>query len=261
MPRATSLIHSGNISSMKIGIFTDHFYPELGGIQDSLEELSRELGRRGHIVHLWAPRASVNDFHIIGREHSEIQLGKTVTIHRIPSMHVMSPTRQSRIAIPYILPARDAFEACEVIHTNSFFGVGLTVLSAARRDNKPLIGTNHWAFAEFGDYFPPPLGALFNKAALAYVNWYYGRCDYMTAPGISTVNEQTNSGFTTPHEAISNPIDTDTYRPATHDERERLREKFGFTGPIITCVGRLAIEKKNDVVVRAFGIVDRKSVV
>ena len=59
---------SGSIIAMRIGIFTDHFYPELGGIQDSLEELSRELGHRGHIVHLWAPRASNNDFHILGRE-------------------------------------------------------------------------------------------------------------------------------------------------------------------------------------------------
>ena len=41
---------------MRIAMFTDYFFPELGGIQDSIATISRSLARRGHQVDIYAPR-------------------------------------------------------------------------------------------------------------------------------------------------------------------------------------------------------------
>ena len=47
-------------------MFTDHFFPELGGIQDSIATISRALGLRGHQVDIYAPRYGSRDFRRIG---------------------------------------------------------------------------------------------------------------------------------------------------------------------------------------------------
>ena len=41
---------------MKIGLFTDTFYPEINGVATSCLNLQRELTRRGHEVHVYAPK-------------------------------------------------------------------------------------------------------------------------------------------------------------------------------------------------------------
>ena len=41
---------------MKIGLFTDTFYPEINGVATSCLNLERELTRRGHEVHIFAPK-------------------------------------------------------------------------------------------------------------------------------------------------------------------------------------------------------------
>ena len=41
---------------MKIGLFTDTFYPEINGVATSCLNLQRELTRRGHDVHVYAPK-------------------------------------------------------------------------------------------------------------------------------------------------------------------------------------------------------------
>lgn len=238
---------------MKIGIFTDHFYPELGGIQDSIEECSRELARRGHTIHIWAPAASSADFAMLGRAQSELDLGPNVVIHRRPSvLFPLSTTRQSRIALPLIFADRDILASCDIIHTHSSFSIGLSALGIARSLKKPIVGTNHWAIAEFGGYFPPPFNQLFARTSLSYLNWYFSHCAFMSAPSASTLTEQLATGFAVPTDVVSNPIDIVTYHPPTAEERNSARARFGFTGPIITCVGRLAVEKKNDITIRAF---------
>ena len=41
---------------MKIGLFTDTFYPEINGVATSCLTLEQELTRRGHEVHVFAPK-------------------------------------------------------------------------------------------------------------------------------------------------------------------------------------------------------------
>lgn len=41
---------------MKIGLFTDTFYPEINGVATSCLNLQRERRRRGHDVHVYAPK-------------------------------------------------------------------------------------------------------------------------------------------------------------------------------------------------------------
>ena len=233
---------------MKIAMFTDHFFPELGGIQDSVATISRALGRRGHQVDIYAPRYGKRDYRRIAASVGERDLGPNVHVRRRASVPFPSSTRQSRAALVSPLGwAALAYRAKpDVIHAHSFFGIGLEALLDAACLRVPVIGTNHWTVAGFGPHLP------FSVAnAAAYVRWFYNRCDWVTAPSQSVFAELGTARLRRPPVVVSNPIDTELFRPARAGEREVLRSRFGLVGPTITYAGRLAPEKNIDVLLRA----------
>jgi glycosyltransferase involved in cell wall biosynthesis len=229
-------------------MFTDYFFPELGGIQDSIATISRSLGRRGHQVDIYAPRYGVSDYRRIGAPVRERDLGANVRVRRRPSLPFPSSTRQSRAALPSpIAPALLAFAAKpDVIHTHSFFGIGLEALLNGAILGIPVIGTNHTTIAGFGAHIPISV-----ERASAYVTWFHNRCDYVTAPSQSVFAELGMARLRRPHLVISNPIDIDLFTPVRVEERAALRQHFGLTGPAITYAGRLGPEKNIEVLLHA----------
>jgi 1,2-diacylglycerol 3-alpha-glucosyltransferase len=233
---------------MRIAMFTDYFFPELGGIQDSIATISRALGSRGHQVDIYAPRYAEPDYRRIGVPMRERDLGANVRVRRRPSLPFPSSTRQSRAALPSpVAPALLASRGRpDVIHTHSFFGIGLEALLNGAVLGIPVIGTNHTTIAGFGPHIPISV----NRAG-AYVTWFHNRCDYVTAPSQSVFAELGMAKLCRPHQVISNPIDTSLFKPAHPDERSALRARFGLTVPVVTYAGRLGPEKNIEVLLHA----------
>jgi glycosyltransferase involved in cell wall biosynthesis len=242
---------------MRIAMFTDHFFPELGGIQDSVATISRALGRRGHQVDIYAPRYAKRDYRRVGVAVRERDLGPNVRVRRRPSLPFPSSTRQSRAALlSPVAWAALAFRAKpDVIHAHSFFGIGLEALLNAACLRIPVIGTNHWTVAGFGPHMPISV-----DNAAAYVTWFYNRCDYITAPSRSVFTELGATRLRRPHLVVSNPIDTDVFTPVRDDDRDALRARFGLAGPTITYAGRLGPEKNIDVLLRAVAMLRDRGV-
>jgi glycosyltransferase involved in cell wall biosynthesis len=233
---------------VRIAMFTDYFFPELGGIQDSIATISRALGRRGHQVDIYAPRYAEPDYRRVGAPMCERDLGANVRVRRRPSLPFPSSTRQSRAALPSpIAPAVLAFrEKPDVIHTHSFFGIGLEALLNGGVLKIPVIGTNHTTIAGFAPHIP-----VSADRASAYVSWFHNRCDYVTAPSRSVFAESGMTRLCRPHRVISNPIDTALFTPAVGDERCVLRSRFGLSGATVTYAGRLGPEKNIEVLLHA----------
>jgi 1,2-diacylglycerol 3-alpha-glucosyltransferase len=229
-------------------MFTDHFFPELGGIQDSVAITSRALAARGHQVSIHAPRYGARDYRRIGEVVGERDLGANVSVSRRLSLPVPSSTRQSRAAL--LSPMAPVWLARrgrpDVIHVHSFFGIGLEALLIGACLDIPVIGSNHWTIAGFGPHLP-----VRTERAAAYVTWFYNRCDFVTAPSRSVFEELGPSRLRPPKQVISNPIDTDLFQPARADQREALRARFGLCNPTITYAGRLGLEKNIGVLLRA----------
>src|SRR5271168_3550691 len=140
---------------MRIAMFTDNYYPELGGIQDSILASARELGARGNAVAIFAPTASPRDFACANLPVAEQQVGPDVEIHRMFSLPMPGSTGQSRLVVPTARRWRTlAGFRPDVIHSHTFLGAGLEALAASRRLGIPLVGTNHWAVGGFAIYAP-----------------------------------------------------------------------------------------------------------
>ena len=243
---------------MRIAFFTDSFYPELGGIQDSILLTARALGERGHTVVLYAPSASPRDFRLAGLPVKEVDLGERVQVRRLFSVPVPRSTGQSRLLLPNGRRWRGlASWEPDVLHTHTFLGAGWEALTAARHLRVPLVGTNHWAIGEFSMY-APCAARQFARYSVKAATGYYNRCTLVTGPSRSVVDEMLASGLGRPAHVVSNPIDTELFRPGEPDERQALKRHLGFSDSTILYAGRLAVEKNIDVLVRALATVVRE---
>lgn len=250
---------------MRIAIFSDNFYPELSGISDSVIALSKELAKRGHFVDFYVPSYPKEDYDRANLPNREMDLGDHVKVIRFVSFPYQTGTGQGRFVIPDGFRAATVFRFHpDVIHTQLFFGVGLEAIFAARILRKPVIGTNHTALKEFLKYSPFQQ-TWFNNGLLKYVNWYYERCELVTAPSQSVFDEMVALGFkNVKSRVISNPIDTKTFRPLATGAPDRavykanLKKKLGFSKHTIFSAGRLSDDKNPDVLIKALAIVKKK---
>jgi glycosyltransferase involved in cell wall biosynthesis len=239
-------------------MFTDYFFPELGGIQDSIATTSRALANRGHQVDVYAPTYAAADFRRVGAPQQERDLGNLVHVHRRLSLPFPSSTRQSRAALPSLMtPVAMALRnRPDVIHLHSFFGIGLEALLTAGCLRIPVVGTNHTTVAGFAGHMPIGL-----DRANAYVTWFYNRCDYVTAPSRSVFEELGLSNLRRPHRVISNPIETELFKPLAGEDVATLRAQFGLSGPTVTYAGRLGPEKNIGTLLRAVALLRDRGVV
>jgi 1,2-diacylglycerol 3-alpha-glucosyltransferase len=240
---------------MRIAIFSDNFYPEIGGIQDSIEALAKALGQRGHAVDFYVPRYGHREFERVNAFPVELGLGPHIRIHRLRSLPFPTSTKQSRAVFPMPVSWLDLPVAPrpDVIHTQSFFGVGLNALLAGRRLGIPIAGTNHTAIRAFGSYLPFGM-----DAAAAYVLWYYNRCDFVTAPSRSVFDELGQGRLRRPLEVVSNPIATEVFRPVSPAVKRKLKTKLRLHGPTIVYAGRLGLEKNIDPILHALALLKQR---
>jgi glycosyltransferase involved in cell wall biosynthesis len=114
----------------------------------------------------------------------------------------------------------------------------------------PLVGTNHTPISEFLQY-SPLRARWFNPLLLKYNAWFYGRCAFVSSPSQSVLDDLALTGFHAAHCVVSNPVDVQTFTPATRAERNRFKRKYGFSDFTVLYAGRLAAEKRVDLLVRA----------
>ncbi|MBI4085885.1 MAG: glycosyltransferase [Candidatus Liptonbacteria bacterium] len=245
---------------MKIAIFSDNFYPELSGISDSFITLAKELSKRGHFVNFYVPRYSAKNYQTAGiADQSENEIGKRVRVVRFSSISYPMPTTQGRLIIPIGLRTLSIKKFNpDVLHTQLFGGAGLEALIAGRILGRPVIGTNHTVVREFLRYSPIQNKSFLNLI-LRYVNWFYGKCDFLTSPSMFLIKDMEALGFSGNSAVVYNPVDTKFFRPLSAKNNNELKRKFGLAYPAVVYAGRFAPEKKMDVLFKAFGIV-RKTI-
>ncbi len=242
--------------NVRIALFSDNFYPELSGISDSIISLAKELCARRHNINFYVPRYSIANYRKVGLPVEEIELGEKIKVTRLFSLPYDTGTGQGRVVIPTGLRwlCVKKFKP-DIIHTQLFFTVGLEALIASKLLQVPIVGTNHTAITEFARYAPIHTRAIENML-IRYVNWYYGKCDFVTAPSKSVGDEMIQFGFSGKTKVISNPIDTKTFSPSP--QKTELKNKLGFSKSTVIHAGRLAEERKIDVILKAVASAQRE---
>ena len=125
---------------MKIGLFTDTFYPEINGVATSCLNLERELTRRGHEVHVFAPKCK-------GWEENQRE-----RVHYLASAPLLV-LKDRNVALPTPITSWEAEKLdFDVVHTNSEFIMGLFGRHVARSNGCALVHTYHTVWEDYTYY-------------------------------------------------------------------------------------------------------------
>lgn len=238
---------------MRIGIFTNNYFPLTSGVAVSIENFRRELLRLGHQVFVFAPG---HDGQYVDPEH----------VFLFPSLKLSKNYFHYRVALPFT-PAIDRVVKkanLDVIHSQHPFWIGHTAMWYARRLKKPLVFTYHTMYEEYSRYVPV-VPQSFMKWYLKKVSLEYAvKSDLIIAPSES-VQEILQKRITKyfrqeeglPYSSICVPIRVvpsgiDVEKFKTSDGGE-LRNKYGFRQDdiVLVCVCRLAREKNLEFLIRS----------
>ena len=230
---------------MKIGLFSDTFYPEINGVATSVLTLHRELTRRGHEVHVFAPKCR-------GWESYQQD-----TVHYIASAPLLV-LKDRNVAFPGPLTNWEATKLdFDIVHTNSEFVMGHFGRLVARANDSVLVHTYHTIWEEYTYYVTHGVAdEAARKVARKYSEWWCNRFDRIIAPTGKTLGLLYDYGVRTPMDIIPSGMDIARFAPERHDTPERTARR-GECGVqpgerVLLNIGRISREKNLEQVMRVF---------
>jgi phosphatidylinositol alpha-mannosyltransferase len=199
---------------VKIGIVTDYYYPQLGGITEHVQGQATELARRGHDVTVLTPRLAVTPSTVDGhdlpaRNFDVVHVGRAFPFYAngAETLLTISPS------LPFALDRVYRRHRFDIVHVHNPFGA-LPIAAITRSLAPVTVGTFHSVVPE---HYRP---LLVSRPLLRRV---FGRLDSSISVSKAVVESLQpyfpSSRFVT----IPNGIDTNVFTP----EAEPLAELAG----------------------------------
>lgn len=242
---------------MKIMLAADQYYPPtLGGSAISTRRLAHGLAERGHEVVVLAPSASF--------QHHEEQDGQTRVIRcrSLPALHMWrhADKHQIRFALlPERLVGRQVRDfRPDLIHVQCPAYIGAAAAKEGRRLGIPVVVTNHAMpdnlLGDRSSLTYKAVGELFESKFWEQTIRFCDSCDFVTAPSNVACDMLRTHGLTRQAVPVSNGVDLAQFHPAASpEEKLALKHRFALPTdrPLVLYAGRLAAEKRLDVLVDA----------
>ena len=225
------------MTRLRIMLGADTYPPDLNGAARFTEQLAYGLAGRGHAVHVLCPSLTGSP---------EWRSGGGVREHRLTSRRTPAhPT--FRICLPWQVSAAVADHARvlapDVVHVQSHFAVGRTLIDAAVSRGVPVVATNHFmpenllGHAHVPGFLHRPVA----RRAWRDLGNVFRRAQVVTAPSPRAVQLLAEAAGVSGAVPVSCGIDLDRFSPsgAVPDV------------PTVLFVGRLDREKRVDELLRA----------
>lgn len=227
---------------MKIGIFTDSYFPRVDGVAISVDICAEKLQAMGHDVYIIAPR------HPVYKDKKD-------NVYRLTSIKFISDTRtqEARVVIP--LPEKALLDVLkigfDIIHGHSTVsGITFWGLQIARSRNIPYVITYHTLWNQYTHYIlhgkvvKPKMMEVISRLVVNF-------SDCVIAPTKKVKKELLSYGVKRKIEVFPNGIDMETF---LNTEKGFLRKKIkaDHTKKILLSCGRLGKEKSFDFLLEAF---------
>lgn len=196
---------------MRIGFFSDSYFPEVDGVTYTIKTWKEELEERGH------------DVFIIYPDSDSYQPDE----NEVPIDSVSNPFYHGyNIA----LPTFKKFPRLDIVHCHGPGPVGIQGLIHAKRNDIPTVYTHHTPLEEYFEQHlhSAILAKILTKFYVPAESWYLRRFDAVTS-NTQDVNRSVKT------ESISVGVDTEFFKPTD--------SAFNFDHPAVGYSGRISLEK------------------
>lgn len=233
---------------MRIGIFTDAYYPQISGVVTSVVTLRNELQKLGHEVYIIT--VATPDSKSIKQEEGIIRI-KSIPFRR---------WKELRIGLPIYLKLKAEIKRLklDVIHTQTEFTIGMVGRRIAKNLNIPLVHTYHTMYVDYTHYiYNFNFGKEFVKDMVkTMTRTFIKRCSVAIAPTKKTKDALLSYGVKVPIEIIPTGIDIKHFErlDSCHPLLKKLRAKYSIPedAKVLLFLGRVSEEKSIDVLIQAF---------
>lgn len=224
---------------MRVGIFTDAYVPQIGGVSTVSQLIKDELNRRGHeaFVITTTDKAAQEEENVI----------------RYPSLPFVSEKRIGLNISPELNREIQSLDL-DLVHTQTEYTMGKIGKSLAEKQGIPYIHTFHtlyddWMRGQLGENF-------FSESVIAIMNLLLKQhlkgAKTIIAPSQKTVNFLQSYELDVPIKILPSGIKLEAFQKARQDldQQAKLREELGIPPEafVATYVGRISEEKSIDTV-------------
>lgn len=229
------------VGSLRIGLFTDTYAPQVNGVSISLQLISDGLRRRGHQVTIFAPRFP-------GYEDNE------TNVMRLPSLKYLN---NPPIYVAVLGTPRSTWSLTrkhfDVLHAHSPASVGLLAYLTASTKRLPLIYTYHTSITDYTHYVKFIGGSSIIKHAASWFSTTSTNLgDQIVVPSPKFHRLLLEQKVKRPIHIIPNGINLDGFKSAKNPGNFRNRLGMQPDAPILLSVGRIDPEKRLDFLIDAF---------
>ncbi|RLG21213.1 hypothetical protein DRN74_03015 [Candidatus Micrarchaeota archaeon] len=215
---------------MRIGFFSDTYFPETNGVVMSINIFGGELVRRGHEVHVICPKS----------DRTEERGMKIHSRNGIPFL----PYPGYIIAFPWG-PVPDL----DIVHAHGPFTMGIHAVHTAHKQKIPLVATFHTMLPDYVHYIAPYGKRIMSRVAEAYCYWHYSYYDKVIVPS-HVIKRKVSAWIKNEIEVIPTGTDTKLFRPI-RKSIARKKMKLEAYDKIYLYLGRIGMEKNIDVLLKA----------
>lgn len=233
---------------MRIGLFTDTYYPQVNGVATSVHQLAEELIKHGHEVYV----VTSSNSRRISSEDNIIKL-PGIRIKKLYGYNVSG--FYSYIGARYLKKLK-----LDVIHAHSEYGIGLFARIVAKSYDIPLIYTYHTMWEDYTHYVTKITKGHFENPIKKFVitssKLLADKCTELIVPSLKTKKAMIRYGVTNKINIIPTGLDLSFF--ASHQFKQEdilaLRRKYDFKPSdfVAIYVGRIALEKNIDEIIEAF---------
>lgn len=230
---------------MRIGLFTDCYYPQVNGVVTSVMLLKEALQELGHTV--FVVTVKTPNYDASGEKD----------VIRVPSVP-FAKWKEFRVGIPsffhrsfYQLQALNL----DIIHTHTEFSLGILGRFFAKALRLPLVHTYHTMYEDYTHYVSnvgqPMVKSLMQKSSKFYVQGY----DTVIVPSKKTRDALRSYGVNNYIEVLPTGIDVKQFERLPKSDKiiQDLADKYGYTPEhkILLSLGRISQEKSIDFLIEA----------
>ncbi|MBU2577193.1 MAG: glycosyltransferase [Nanoarchaeota archaeon] len=228
---------------MRIAIFTDTFLPNTNGVVTSILNHIKELSRRGHKVLLLT----------LGKSNERYNLDKNIRVVKYRGVTI--PTyKDYQVRIPkYQQTHKELIKfKPDVIHVQTPFTMGWDAVINSKKMGIPLVGTHHTFFSDYTKHLFLIDLKIARKFSDKYIKAFFNKCDLVTSPSKSLLEELRKIGVKTRIIKIPNGVNIGKIKMKTD-----IKRKYGLKKTVLY-MGRVSYEKSIDVVLKSMKKVQEK---
>jgi 1,2-diacylglycerol 3-alpha-glucosyltransferase len=233
---------------MKIAYLCQSYPPMVSGAARVVKQLAEGVAARGHDVVVMA-----------ASNHGRARVTRRGGLRLVRLRSFPNPFRAGQHFVIWprneIVAELQAFQP-DMLHLHDFGVAGLSGLLAARKTNTPVVLTFHLLPETLSAYAPPVPGLrrILEAGMWAYSDWVGQHCRAVATPSGASAEALRAHSHCRPV-VLTNGVDLNLFSPmpAASEEGPTLRRKYGLDPdlPILLYVGRIDVEKRVEVVIRA----------